>query len=270
MEIDYFEFLHPTIFKKMKRDQSFSFRIRILLFLLIFGTGCSKDYTSVDSVITGTFYDSRNLEAIEGVILRVAEYYPIPKKNEFETQQYNLVQVLGTSTTNQDGYYNIPFSAVNNGDIYLIEYEIDGRYSSAPSVPVGIAEILSRNIEIEKLGGTITKDFDFNRYYYLKFRVVVHDNPFPPININGYWYHQNGMRIVATNPIYNTNNDTTKYIQVANNHTNYLQFMVTNDNNDILKNNPDIPVEINSDIDTIDYPEIIELVPSQFEFYMKN
>ena len=87
---------------KLYHPKLFLFYIGIIA-LFLSQSSCENLLPNLESEISGTFYDSRNQEAIEGVSLRVVEYYPVPKKNEFESQRYEFVGLLGNAVSNQEG-----------------------------------------------------------------------------------------------------------------------------------------------------------------------
>jgi hypothetical protein len=135
-------------------------------------------------------------------------------------------------------------------------------------VSPGIPDISGWDAEIKNIGNAVNFNFDFWKYYYLKFSLAVHNNPHPPLLINGYYLDNNGMHLVSAPSVYLANNDATRIIHVTNNKINYLKFMIRDDNGNVLKNDQDIPVEVYTDKDTVEFNDKINLYPGEFKIYI--
>ena len=179
-----------------------------------------------------------------------------------------FVQNLGSTKTDDNGFYSITFNSVKNRNIYVLKFEIDNRYSASPGVSPGIPDISGWDAEIKNIGNAVNFNFDFWKYYYLKFSLAVHNNPHPPLLINGYYLDNNGMHLVSAPSVYLANNDATRIVHVTNNKINYLKFMIRDDNGNVLKNDQDIPVEVYTDKDTVEFNDKINLYPGEFKIYI--
>ncbi|WP_025609558.1 hypothetical protein [Pontibacter actiniarum] len=182
--------------------------IFLIILALSLLTGCKLEPVepNIETTVSGKVYDSWNKLPITDFKLRVAEYMKVRAGEGFT---YNFIQFLDSTYTDADGNYAMAFRTSGKGNHYRVEYDRQRNFAYPYE---GYTEI--------KAGEDNQLDYDFQRAVTLRARVIVHDNPAPPLAVGTArqkWYNEK---------IYGVNNDTVTYMQVIRNSTNEIVFSI--------------------------------------------
>ncbi|MDB5125293.1 MAG: hypothetical protein JWP94_3422 [Mucilaginibacter sp.] len=192
-----------------------------------FFLSCSKKpdvQPNVRTTITGRFYDESNREAYPNVKIEIAEY------NEYQDflgpLKRNLIGYRGSTTTDTGGYYKITFTTSGKGNNYYFEFTgIPDKVQVTDKGMGGPAGY--RQKKIDGIGSTLKYDFNISKFYYMKTHIVVHNNPFPPLNVFiGNTHFQLGG---AYSTISGKNNDTVEFIPIFKNTGGFNLYFTIND-----------------------------------------
>jgi hypothetical protein len=170
---------------------------------------------TVEPNITSTVY---------GIVLDSTTQQPIPnfklKVGEYNMERVGLmlrpqfIQYLDSTLTYSNGYYSMTFNTSGQGDYYQLEYELpdgytfyDPNYASEYYKEITLRENNEINLFLQK---TAT----------LKARIIVHENPSPPLKL----YHP--LNRDKVEEIHGFNNDTIIYMQVGRNSRNRFWFTI--------------------------------------------
>lgn len=182
--------------------------ICLLLLALSLLTSCKFEPVepNIKTTVSGRVYDEWNKLPYTNFKLRMAEYM---MQRAGVATTFTFIQFLDSTTTDANGNYAITFRTSGKGNHYRLEYDLKGNYAHA----------YENHTEI-KIGEAIQQDLDFQRTVTLKARILVHDNPAPPLRARtaGHkWYNHE---------IHGQNNDTLTHLQVSRNTTNEIVFSI--------------------------------------------
>ncbi len=183
----------------------------IFLLCVVVFSSCLKDAViqpNVHTSISGQFYDQANKEIYAGVKIRIGAYQG---RSTFEDQVYDFVGYVDSTTTDNNGNFNISFTTKGNASDYFFEYKLFGKNVYATPIGGGVQS----DLKIDSLGKNFVCNFNVIKNYYLKLRLQVNNNPYPPLSLiagNKQTYFSSYLCNV-----FGTNNDTVKYIQIQKN-----------------------------------------------------
>jgi hypothetical protein len=208
----------------------------IILSLCALFLSCRKKDDVKPSVITtvsGRFYDIRNNEPYQNLKLMVGEYQ---ETYSFYGASDALIGYRDSTTTDSNGNYKMTFSTSGKGNTYFLEF---GNYPRNVYIADKGTNSFSFNFRyklISNIGTANVYDFDVLRSYYMKTRVIVHDNPYSPVSITTWNSH---FKTGGGFSISGKNNDTIVNIAIVKNAGPfYLVFYVTDPaNQKFLSNN---------------------------------
>ena len=152
-----------------------------ILSILLF-SACKKDYQpNINSVVKGRFYDSTNKVQIPNITVQVGEYQS--KDNNFE-RDYTLNSYVGSATTDANGNYLINFKTSGHGNYYFLRYSnVPAGVTIAPN-PGSNSTFNQNSFAINNIGGSNTCNVYGFKQYYLQVRMIVSNNPLPPLNVS--------------------------------------------------------------------------------------
>ena len=218
---------------------------------------CRKDAkivrADIKTTVSGRFYDDINKEPYQNVRLKIAEY----KRHTglYGSYDYQFVSYRDSAITGTDGAYQIDFTTSGQGSTYFLEFlKIPETVNiSEKGIQRGTQNIRSKIIE--QLGTVLTYDFDFAKRYFMKTRIIVHDNPYPFLNILSF-----GQTLVN-----GKNKDTIVNIPFFKYPGGFhLIFSVTDPVTHVTYFAPDTPLNPVANQDTID-GGTYELYPAKFQ-----
>ncbi|RWY47119.1 hypothetical protein [Mucilaginibacter gilvus] len=218
---------------------------------------CRKDaklvQPNIETTISGRFYDDINKEPYQYVKLKIAEY----KRHTgfYGGYDYQLISYRDSTITGIDGTYKIHFTTSGNGSNYFLEFnEIPETVNVSEKGNQPGAQNLRSKL-IENLGTVLTYDFDFAKRYFMKTRVIVHDNPYPVLSITAFGQVQ----------VYGKNKDTLINIPFFKYPGGFhLNFSVTDPVTHVTYKAPNVPLNPVVDKDTIE-GGTYELYPAKFQ-----
>jgi len=181
-----------------------------LLCLLFFS--CKKDYQpNTHTTITGRFYDTINKEAYPNIAVKVGEY-----QSHFDIEYgtvYRLKDYVGSGITDANGNYNISFNTTGKGNFYFLEW---GNTPADVKIVNNDKNSTNGNNQsklINSIGGTPVLNINVSKQYYMRTRIVVHNNPIQPV-----WISVNDPKwSVGFGSIYGINNDTVIIVPIVKN-----------------------------------------------------
>lgn len=195
-------------------------RLPLLVFMSFVLYACSKTPVNpgVENTITGHFYDSLNNEAYPNLKVRLAEYRP--KSSFLGTPSEELIGYADSTHTDATGHYKLSFTSNGDGRNFFIEFTgLPGQVYVTPTVQgegyTGNGGNYYQRLQIKPNGGPATYNFEIIKQYYMQVRIIVHNDPYPPLNvITGNTRFQLGS---TGNEIYGADNDTTEYVGIVKN-----------------------------------------------------
>ncbi len=237
-------------------------RLPLLIFISFALCSCSKPHVDpgVVNTITGRFYDSANNEPYPNITVKLGEYEL--KQPFLGRASEQLIGYADATQTDAAGHYKLSFTSNGDGRNYFIEFSgIPNNLYVTPTTP-GVP----RNgywFQIKGTGQPAVYDFDISKHYYMQLRVVVHDNPYPPLNV---FSGNDHFQLGATDDIiHGTNNDTTEYIPIAKNTGGFkLYFTIYNPTNQTYYRDTDIWLNPLVNRDTIQ-GGVYNIYPSTFK-----
>jgi len=185
--------------------------ILVTLCLGLLFTACKKDYPSnISSVVKGRFYDSTNKVPIPNVTVQVGEYQS--KTNNFE-RDYLFNSFVGSATTDVNGNYTINFKTSGDGNYYFLTYtNVPKGVTMAPN-PGSNNYFNQHSFPIGNIGGSSTCNVYGFKQYYLQVRMIVSNNPLPPLNVSV----RDALEEAGGGEIYAKNTDTVLNIPIKKN-----------------------------------------------------
>ena len=182
-----------------------------LCFSLLFSSCKKKDYQpNINTVVTGRFYDSTNKVQIPNITVQVGEYQS--KDNNFE-RDYTLNSYVGSATTDANGNYLINFKTSGHGNYYFLRYSnVPAGVTIAPN-PGSNNYFNQHSFPIGNIGGSSTCNVYGFKQYYLQVRMIVSNNPLPPLNVSV----RDALEEAGGGEIYAKNTDTVLNIPIKKN-----------------------------------------------------
>lgn len=223
----------------------------LLLFSLLFLVFSCEDVIeeNIQTNIKGQFIDIKNNEPIQNLKVRIAEYNYM-FRGAFVPQEIDFIGYVDSTLTNINGEYILDFTTSGKGDAYYLDFNgLDDKYYVG-DLGSNVWGPYYREKKIDKLGGHQEMVFDCRFYYYMKTRIIIKDNPFPPLNILIKDVRNDVLYAAAS--VHGVNNDTILYIPVVKNSTNLLRFNYFDIEKQQVFSLPDITLNLTIENDTID------------------
>jgi hypothetical protein len=183
----------------------------ITLCLGILFSSCKKDYhANISTVVKGRFYDSTNKVPFPNITVKVGEYQS--ETTNF-IRYYTLNSYVGFATTDASGNYEINFKTSGHGNYYFLVW---------PNVPSGVNIVINsgsnnyfsqHSLPVNNIGGSNTCNVYGFKQYYMQVRMIVSNNPLPPLNINVL----DALEEAGGGEIYGKNRDTILNIPIKKN-----------------------------------------------------
>lgn len=213
--------------------------------LLIFCNCEDVTEHNIETTVSGVVFDSTSQLPISNYKIKVGEYN---KRLVGIMWKPQFIQFLDSTYTNTSGYYSITFKTSGKGDYYQLEYE----------TPVGYTYIEPNYIFFYKelaIGENNERNLFLLKTATLKARIIVHENPSPPLKL---YPPLVGNNFITINGF---NTDTTVYVQVGRKTSN--RFLFTIKKEFVEHHYEYLNVENVALNDTIEH--IFEVYPSKFD-----
>lgn len=176
-----------------------------LILALLFGFASCEDKDDILErvIVKGRVYDDINQQPVKNLLVFI---YDVECKN-FACHSN---KVLDSTRTNFNGYYEINYKPKNGNSLYVM--------CGYPSRTYAHPENQDWQKQIGR--GNNYANFTLRKTSVLRTRVIVTNNPFPPLkvadNIESHWVE-----------IYGANKDTVIYLRGVANHSNPISLFVT-------------------------------------------
>lgn len=175
----------------------------ILVGIVLFITGCRKKDDSIELVtVKGRVWDDNRQQPVKNLVVYIYDV-------KCENWACHFNQVVDSTRTDNNGYYEMVYKPQNNNSL-----NVSCSYASRSYVH---AEPQNQQQRISK--GNNTANFTLRKTSVLKARLMVSNNPFPPLkvfdNIETFMVEING-----------TNNDTLVYLRCVPNQNNLIDLLI--------------------------------------------
>jgi len=230
----------------------------LLLVLLPVSTlfSCTKKdiKPDIEGTVSGIAYDPANQEPYSNLHVTVSEYQ---NSQSLFIQSSKFIGIIGSGVTDANGKYSFKYTTTGKGNAYYLSL---GKLA-ANVFTVGPKNSLYpfngdqyRKIQqITNVGGSLTYDFDVTKQYFMKSRIIVSNNSYPPLIPI---FQSTRNKIGGGIQISGKGNDTIVYIPIIKNTGGFnIYFYVTNQKNDSSYFSKIMPLNPLIDRDTIDGPQ---------------
>jgi hypothetical protein len=232
--------------------------MKYFLLILLLGSilfSCTKKdiKPNIVGTVSGRAYDTVNQEPYPNLIVTVSEYQI---SESLLGQRSGLINVIGSGITDADGNYSFKYTTTGKGNTYYLSL---GKLA-ANVIAIGPKNSLYpfnsnqfRKIQqITNVGGSFTYDFNVTRQYFMKSRIIVSNDLYPPL-IPVFQSAHN--KISGGIQISGKSNDTLVCIPIFKNTGGFnIYFYVTNQKNDSSYFSKLMPLNPLIDRDTIEGP----------------
>ncbi|MGN6641234.1 MAG: hypothetical protein ACTHJ8_20150, partial [Mucilaginibacter sp.] len=202
---------------------------------------------------SGMAYDDMNHEPYPNLIVTVSEY---KNSQSLFRQSSEFIGIIGSGVTDANGKYSFKYTTTGKGNAY---------YLSLGKLATNVFSIGPKNSlypfnfdqyrkiqQIADVGGSLVYDFNVSKRYFMKSRIQVSNNLYPPLIPT---FQSTQIKIAGGIQIYGENNDTTVYIPIFKNTGGFnIYFYVANQKNDSFYFSKMMPLNPLIDKDTIDGP----------------
>lgn len=183
------------------KKKKISFLLSIVVLLLI---NCKKDDSAERVIVSGKAFDEILQKPVKNLSVYVYD-------NVCENFACHFNQIVDSTRTDDNGYYHLNFKPKNLNSLHLVCNFPKGMY--------GRSRNQNTDFEYQLTKGNYTgKDFILDKTSVLKTRVILTNNPFPPLkifdNIDGH-----------IEQVYGMNKDTTVLLRTVCNVYHQIDFI---------------------------------------------
>ena len=225
----------------------------LLPVLMLFSCTKKDVYPNIVGTVSGTAYDPVNKEPYSNLHVTVSEY---KNSQSFFTQRSEFIGIIGSGVTDANGKYSFKYTTTGNGNTYYLSL---GKVAANVFTIGPTNSVYPFNLDqyrkiqqITNVGGSLTYDFNVTKQYFMKSRIVISNDSYPPLIAV---FQSTRNKIGGGIQISGVTNDTTVYLPIFKNTGGFnIYFYVTNQKNDSSYFSQLMPLNPLIDRDTIDGP----------------
>ncbi len=239
-------------------------RLSIILLLCFAFYSCTKDNNPlVTTTISGNFYDTGNGEPGHFSVI-IGKTESKSGTGLFSGDHSSYIVVLDSTTTDANGNYKLSFKShtIESTETYKLYCYAGPHKINVRDKQNNLYYLSDNSKSITSFGSTLVWDFEIEKLYVMKTRVIFKNNPYPPL------YNFLASPDLITYPgntiIHGSSNDTVVYFPIRKNTGGfYLQFNFRDQLNSTNYYSPKYPLNPLIDRDTINGGQYV-LTPSTF------